>query len=69
MPGAEGLKQQRICETQSCISWASEEREELGEKEKEQKEEPEAEKEKEKETADEREDEPRAGREGARKGG
>jgi hypothetical protein len=38
------------------ISWASEEREELGEEEKEQKEEPEAEKEK--DPADEREEEP-----------
>jgi hypothetical protein len=38
------------------ISWASEEREELGEEEKEQEEEPEAEKEK--EPADEREEEP-----------
>jgi hypothetical protein len=51
---AEGLRSPELAMTELEISWASEEREELGDEEKEQKEEPEVEKEKEKEPADER---------------
>ncbi len=55
MPGAEGLRSPELTMPELEISWASEEREELGDEEEEQKEEPEAEKEK--EPADEREEE------------
>ncbi len=54
---AESLRSPELTMPELEISWASEEREELGEEEKEQKEETEAEKEKEKEPAGEREEE------------
>jgi hypothetical protein len=53
---AEALRSPELAMPELEISWASEEREELGDEEKEQEEEPEAEKEK--EPADEREEKP-----------